>query len=92
MVFVSKIKDVFAISGRGVVIALDRGTWAPDVTIRKNDAIQLRAPDGKTLDTKIVSIEFLRGPGADRSRGILLPEDIGKDQLAAETEIWLISD
>ena len=91
MVFVSKIKDIFHISGRGAVIVLDGDTWAPDVKLRKNDEIQLRTPDGRTIDTHIVSIEFLCGPKVSNSNtGVLLPSDIRRDQVPATSEIWLM--
>jgi hypothetical protein len=83
VVLVARIADVFQISGRGVLIALDRDTWAPDVKIRNNDEIQLRTPDGRTLDTKIVSIEFLSGPKVRNKLAVLLPADITNVQVPA---------
>ena len=90
MLFVSKVKDVFQITGRGVVIVLDRETWVPDAKIRNADRIQLRTPDGRTLDTEITSIEFLSGSKVHSDVAILLPRNVSKDQVPPESEIWLM--
>lgn len=95
MVFVAKVADIFHITGRGVVIVIDRDTWAPDVKIRNRDKIQLRTPDGRIFDTEIASIEFLSRPRLQRNRdntGVVLPASIKVDQIPAGTEIWLLQD
>jgi len=53
------VKDTFSVEGRGVVAVGDwhSGEAAPGTPIaRVGDAIQLRAPSGRTLNSKIEAI------------------------------------
>jgi hypothetical protein len=88
MTFHFKIEEVFEIYGRGCVIVpvITEGT---DFKIRPQDAIQLRTPDGRTFNTHIGSVEFLK-PEVGRSRlAILLPTDIQEQDVPKGSDVWL---
>ena len=59
MKFLFKIEEVFEIPTRGCVIVPVVRDGA-DFKIRARDAIQLRIPEGCTLNTHIGSVEFLK--------------------------------
>ena len=89
MTFLFKIEEVFEIYGRGCVIVPVIAEGA-DFKIRPLDAIQLRTPDGRILDTHIGSVEFLK-PGVGRCRiAILLPTDIQKQDVPKGSDVWLM--
>jgi hypothetical protein len=88
--FVSKIEEIFRITGRGFFIvpaALEAG-----VRLKAKDPIQLRTPDGQALDTHVVSIEFLSGPKVKGNLALLLPSEITEREVPLGTEIWLARD
>jgi len=88
------VEDVFAIHGRGCVLvpAIPSGL---DFKIKPTDQIQLRTPDGRVLDSRIESVEFLYGKNADGDRhcrmAIMLPKDIAKEDVPKGTEVWFLS-
>jgi hypothetical protein len=89
MTFLFKIEEVFEICGRGCVIVPVIAEGA-DFKIRPRDAIQLRTPDGRTLNTHIGSVEFLT-PEVGRCRmAILLPTDIQKQDVREGSDVWLM--
>jgi len=89
MTFLFKIEEVFEIPGRGCVIVPVISEQA-DFKIRPRVAVQLRTPDGRTLNTHIGSVELLK-PEMGRCRmAILLPTDIQKQEIAKESEVWLM--
>lgn len=89
MTFLFKIEEVFEISGRGCVIvpAIDEGA---DFKIRARDAIQLRTPEGHTLNTQIGSVEFLKQAVGACRMAILLPTDVQKKDVPKGTDVFLI--
>jgi len=56
--------------------------------LRARDSIQLRDPDGKVLNTHIVSVELLCGPEGKCRLALLLPRDVTKEDIPNGTEIW----
>jgi translation elongation factor EF-Tu-like GTPase len=89
MTFLFRIEDVFEISGRGCVIvpAIVEGA---DFKIRPNDAVQLRTPEGRTLNTHIGSVEFLTPEVGMCRMGILLPPEVAETNVPTGTEVWLM--
>jgi len=88
MRFLFKIEDVFEISGRGCVIvpAIPEGT---DFKIRARDAIQLRTPEGRTLNTYIRAVEMVKVAAGPCRIAIMLPPDVLKQDVAEGSEVWL---
>jgi hypothetical protein len=88
MTFLFKIEEVFEIPGRGCVIvpAIVEGA---DFKIRPRDAIQLRTPEGRTLNTHIGSVEFLTPAVGVCRMGILLPSDVLKQDVPKGSDVWL---
>jgi translation elongation factor EF-Tu-like GTPase len=89
MTFLFKIEEVFEISGRGcaIVPALAEGA---DFKIRLQDAIQLRTPEGRTRNTHISSVEFLKPEVGTCRMAIMLPSDVLKQDVPKGTDVWLI--
>jgi len=88
MTFLFKIEEVFEVPTRGCVIVpvIEEGA---DFRIRARDAIQLRTPEGRTLDTHIGSVEFLKQAVGACRIGILLPSDVRKQDVPKGSEVWL---
>jgi translation elongation factor EF-Tu-like GTPase len=89
MTFLFRIEEVFEISGRGCVIVPTIVEGA-DFKIRPRDAIQLRTPDRRTLNTHIGSVEFLKPEVGACRMAILLPPGVGKQDVPAGADVWLI--
>ena len=86
--FLFKVEEVLEISGRGCVIvpAVSEET---DFKIKPRDAIQLRTPEGRTVDTHIGSVEFLKPALGPCHMAILLPPDVLKEDVPKGTDVWL---
>ena len=80
---------MFEIYGRGCVIVPVIAEEA-DFKIRPRDAIQLRTPDGRTLNTHIGSVEFLTPEMGGCRMAILLPTDIQKQDVPIGSDVWLM--
>jgi translation elongation factor EF-Tu-like GTPase len=89
MTFLFKIEEVFEISGRGCVIVPAVADGA-DFKIRARDAIQLRTPEGGTLNTHVGSVEFLKPSVGTCRMAILLPTDVQKQDVPKGTDVWLM--
>jgi hypothetical protein len=90
MTLLFKVENVFDISGRGCVLApvIPDGL---DFQIRAKDRIQLRTPTGRVFETHIASIELLKPQcGGPCRMAIMLPRDLGKDDVPAGTEVWCV--
>ena len=83
MTFLFKIEEVFEIYGRGCVIVPVVAEGA-DFKIRPRDAIQLRTPDGRTLNTHIGSVEFLKPEVGRCPHGDLVADRHSKAERAQE--------
>src|SRR5215469_15632445 len=82
MRFLFKIEEVFEISGRGcVIVPAIEGT---DFKIRARDAIQLRTPEGRTLNTHILAVELLKVAAGPCRIAIMLPPDVLTQDVAKE--------
>ena len=88
MTFLFKIEEVFEIHGRGCVIVPVIAEQA-DFKIRPRDAVQLRTPDGRILNTHIGSVELLKPEVGRCKMAILLPTDIQKQEVPNESEMAL---
>jgi|SRR5580700_6121966 hypothetical protein len=84
-----QIEEVFEISGRGCAIVPALADEA-DFKIRPQDAIQLRTPEGRTRNTRIGSVEFLKSEAGACRMAILLPSDVLKRDVPKGTDVWLI--
>jgi translation elongation factor EF-Tu-like GTPase len=93
MTLLFRVEDVFDISGRGCVLvpAIPNGL---DFKIKPSDQIQLRTPDGRVLDSRIASVEFLYGKNEDGNKhcrmAIMLPNGIVKEEVPKGTEVWIL--
>lgn len=88
MTLLSVVKVVFEIENRGCVIV--PGVLPNDKVARRGSRIELRKPDGTTIQTEIVEMEFLHGVSPEnRCFPILLPRDISKSDIPEGTEVWL---
>jgi translation elongation factor EF-Tu-like GTPase len=90
VLFLSKVEDVFQISGRGCVVVPAVPGSSVDFQLRTHDSIQLRNPDGRVLDTYIAGIEMVCGQKVRDRIAFLLPGNITTHDVPKETEIWLI--
>ena len=89
-VFLSRIEATFTIKGRGVVI--DPGVpYEPKVhRVFIGDDLEIRRADGSKLLTKVSGLELGGYPGK-KSCPILLPSDIGEEELPVGSEVWQLS-
>ena len=90
------VENVYIIKGRGVLLS-------PGVSlekyakIKKDDPIELRFPDGRTLNTKIDGLEYPPSvirintkSDAKRTSCILLSSQFKKEDIPNGTDVWLI--
>jgi hypothetical protein len=88
VILFAKVETSFEVTGRGCVIV---PAWLTEDKIRVKDSIQLRTADGKVRETHITGIEILCGLKPSDSRmAILVTQDITKQDVPEETEIWLL--
>lgn len=81
------VTDVFEIADRYIVLAPGAPPTTKDL---KNDSpIQLRFPDGRSLDTAIGSIPILDPYDPERPVAIALSRPHTKDSIPIGTEVWL---
>lgn len=88
--FLAKVDDTFWIQGRGVVLV--PGQAASDFKIRVGTVLQLRTPDGRSIDTHIPGVEFLK-ESLDSERcqmAILVTSDVARDSVPSDSEIWYV--
>ena len=88
MTFVSKVEDTFEIQERGFVIVL-AALSGSDFRLHKEDPIQMRTPEGKVIETRIASIELIKPVSGPCQMALLLPRDIVRSDIPADTEIWV---
>ena len=82
-----KVEDAFYVSRRGCVI-VPTFSEGLDFRIRAKDHIELRTPDGRVLETYIVSLEFATRRESPSRMVIMLPPDIAKQDVPIGTEVW----
>lgn len=85
------VEFVFTIPTRGVVLA--PGLDGPPAYHRVGEAIELRRPDGSSISTAIRAVERLSPTlsSGKRMYPIILPPDLGKDDVPIGTEVWTAS-
>jgi hypothetical protein len=88
--FFSKVDETFEIAGRGCVVVPTVPRASLEFRLRAKDSIQLRTPDGRVLDTYIAGIEMICGSHVKEHMAFLLPQNITKQEIPKDTEIWLI--
>lgn len=91
MLFLSEVEDTFTVAGRGCVIIPAVPRPDCDLQLRVRDPIQLRTPDGRTIDTYIAGVELLCGPAVKCRMVFLLPGEITQTDVPKGTQIWLPS-
>jgi len=85
--FISKIEDVFQITGRGCVVVPGIPESRTDLKIKVGDKVVLKRPDGSEVGTTICGIEMgNRSPS--RFIPLLLGSEITKDMAPIGTELW----
>lgn len=86
MTLFTTVKYVLEIPGRGIVLVL--ANWGADVKVKLGEKIQLRTPKGIVIESKIHGIELIKTTSGGLT-GIVLPREVGRSEISAETEIWL---
>lgn len=89
MVLLSQVEDTFQIVGRGCVVVPAIPRSELNFSLCAKDAIQLRIPEGRIINTHIVSIEMLCGPQVKDGIAFLLPGTIEAKEIPKGTEIWI---
>ena len=90
MELIAKVSDCLRITGRGVVLQFE---WAsPAGKVRVGDDIQLRSPNGKLTDAKILGVSHLRPikPSKRNNWGITLAPPLHDQEFERDTEIWAV--
>jgi len=87
VIFLSKVEHSFTIPGRGWVVV----PFEVTNRVHIGDAIQLRSPNGDTIDSRIVGIELIKQLSGSCRAAFLLSEDVAPEHSPAETEIWICS-
>jgi hypothetical protein len=87
MILFSKIEDIFRVTGYGFFVV--PGAIAAGACLKARDLIQLGPPDGRTLNTQVAAVEFMKGARVKRSIALRPASDV-KEPLG--TEIWLARD
>lgn len=85
---ISKVEDVFQLTGRGCIVApgILHSTDAP--TLRVGDVVILKRPDGSEIQTVIRGMEMGGRVLSRKSTPLLLGEEITKDMIPVGTELW----
>jgi hypothetical protein len=81
-----KIEAVFSVPGRGTVIV---PIWTSELLVRVGNPIQLRASDGKTIDTRINGVDFIKNQTGPSQMAFMLPLDVDKKEIVDGMEIWI---
>jgi hypothetical protein len=89
MVLLSQVEDTFQIAGRGCVVVPAIPRSELNFSLRAKDPVQLRMPDGRIINTHIVSIELACGPQVKDRMAFLLPGTIKTEEVPKGTEIWI---
>jgi hypothetical protein len=88
------VADVFLIEGRGCVLVPGLPTEPDSPVVKTGARIRLQTPTGRVIDTSIKAIEMInyRKKPEKICVPILLPKDIGKDDVPVGTEVFLLED
>jgi hypothetical protein len=87
----ARVKDVFTISGRGVVVPIQ--FISQDGKIRVGDRVCLKNPDGTAHETHVRGVEFLCSPGTHPRKpcqtGLMLELELRKENILPDAEIHI---
>ena len=91
MILLSRVEDVFEIEGRGCVpVPGISESVLKDVIVRRGDAIELRKPDGSSVQTHVAAVEFLDRVDQTSCIAVVLPAGFSKRDIPVGTAIWLV--
>ena len=85
------VADVFQIARRGCVLVPGVAEGGP--VVRMGDAIRLRTPDGRVIDTEVRGLEMISYLSVPKAITIpiLLPSSLRKEDVPIGTEVFLVS-
>jgi hypothetical protein len=90
--FITKIEEVIRISDQRFVAV---PAWPKDGLSNRifvGDQVELRPPNGASLQTKLAGFEHLLGLDRRTSWGLRFPPDIKDSDVPIGTEIWWIAE
>lgn len=90
MELLSIVKDVFEISGRGLVVVPGIPLTC-EFVMQLGDALLLKRPDGTEASTRVTGIEMSSGPKPLPFRPLLLGSHLTKADVPVGTEIWIVA-
>ena len=76
-----KVRDTFAISGKGLIISAE--SISDDVKVLIGDKIQIITPDDKVIETTIKGIT-LKG-----YFDLLIDQNVAREDIPIGSEVWL---
>ena len=88
--FISKVENVFEISGRGCVVVPGVPDAFSDAELKIGDRIVLKRPNGSEIETTLRGFEM----GSRHPSGcipILLGKELGKGMVPVGTELWTVA-
>lgn len=83
-----KVAGTFLLQRIGLVVASDR--QRVEIPVRVGSAIEVRCSDGSSIITKVAGIEMICPPPVDAKLAILLPKEIGKEDVPVGAEVWSV--
>jgi hypothetical protein len=88
--FISKVEDVFDISGRGCVVVPGVPSAYSGVALKLGDKIILKRPDGSEIETILRGFEMgSRHPS--RCLPVLLGKELSKQMVPIGTQLWTVA-
>jgi hypothetical protein len=87
MMFLTTVQHSFNVQTRGCYIV--PVMWKSDLKICEGEKVELRAPDGKVLNSEIVEITTGKSTSG-RFLAIRLGRALTNDDVPEGTEIWLV--
>lgn len=89
-IFLSKVEDVFDLKNSGCVVVPGIPVETADkAKIKAGDELELRFPDGTTMNTKVASLSFLSRTPETPPIPIALPKEYSKKDVPIGTELWI---
>ena len=80
------IIDVFEITGRGCIVAIENERIAPDVKLHIGDVVVLKSASQAPIKTVVRGLDF--GRGTSNFVGVLVGPEVLKSMILAHTELW----
>jgi hypothetical protein len=88
--FISKVEDVFEISGRGCVVVPGVPFAFSDAVLKIGDRITLKRPNGSEIETILRGFE-MGSRHSSRCVPILLGKELNKRMVPVGTELWTVA-